>query len=207
MHGSGAHFVKRKRHGMAESERTSSLFAILGIVAGVALGAVLVLLFRDRRGGFGGLSAPPYAPVNIWNMPGGGHASYGHGGYGQLPTSQEFASGRRISMETRMKSVQLSPGSANRLFRATGQNPWIIDVSIDGPPGSFAFVSTDVSGLNPGFVGHGNTASIAAGQDRRIRLQPGQDLYGISNVVGVMVSVIATEESLPPSLVDGGYFS
>jgi hypothetical protein len=185
-----------------DHDRWPGLLAMIGLAAGIALGAVLVLLFRDRRGSLGGALGAAPAPVNIWNMPGMTQWSQmpQMSGMPGLPASQLTATSQPISMDTRMKTVQLAPDAANRLFVAAGQNPWIVDVSVAGPPGSFAFVSTDLSQLNPGFVGHGNTASIAAGQDRRIRLQPGQDLYGVSNVAGVMVSIIASEESLPPSL-------
>jgi len=177
-----------------------SLMVWLGLFAGVAFGAVLVMLLRERRsqaqlggGGYGGYSL---SPINIWNMGSGPDTIQPQ----QLPVGVPQPQSPAISMNTRTKSFSLSPGAASRLHYASGDNPWSINVSVGGPPGSFAYISTDLSAINPGFTVASNVAGLAAGQANTFRLQPGQDLYAISNVPDVTVSIIASQDPLPPTL-------
>lgn len=182
-----------------------NVLLLIGTIAGVALGAMLVLLFRKQAqqqqlsGG---------QPINIWNMAPGAQ------GLPQPPQMQLAAptpllgTTPEVSMDTRLKTVQLNTSSMSRVWYASGKNPWRVVMRVVGPPGSFAYISTDRSALNPGFTTHSNVIAIPAGQGNEVRLQPGQDLFGLANtgaVAGtpgprqVMLSIIASEDPFPPS--------
>lgn len=186
------------------------MLTLVGMAAGVSLGAVIVLMLRREREG-GGVGPQPSA-INIWNMGSGGDQGVAPGnllppGVGQqnLLPGVAMLQDRQATMNTQMATVQLAASRINRLWYASGRNPWSVDVSVDGPPGSFAYVSTDPSALNPGFAAQSNVLSIAAGQHRVVRLQPGQDLYALASIEGplndnnVHVSIVASEGSLAPS--------
>jgi hypothetical protein len=184
-----------------------NVLLLIGTIAGVALGAMLVLLFRKQQqqqlSGGG-------QPINIWNMGPGAQGMMPQAQQAMLPAPSEPLLGTtpELSMDTRLKTVQLHTSSMSRLWYASGKNPWRVAVRVVGPPGSFAYISTDRSTLNPGFTTHPNVIAIPAGQTNEIRLQPGQDLFGLANTgaVGgspgprqVMASIIASEDPFPPT--------
>lgn len=172
---------------MAEEDRPSwNMLLWVGMFAGIAFGAVLVLLLRDRRQPQA-LAGPSGQPINIWNM--------GPGAQGMLPQAAPQPMLPPAALpETRLQTVRLSQTSTSRLWRASGRVPWRVNVTVGGPPGSFAYLSTEPSVLNPGFTAHPNVVGVPAGGANMIRLQPGQDLYAISNVANVTVSVVAAED-------------
>jgi hypothetical protein len=185
-----------------------NVLMLVGTIAGVALGAMLVLLFRERRQQQQQLSGGQ--PINIWNMGPGAQGMLPQAPQATLPVSSGPLLGTtpEVSMDTRLKTVQLNTSSMSRIWYASGKNPWRVVMRVVGPPGSFAYISTDRSALNPGFTTHSNVVAIPAGQGNEIRLQPGQDLFGLANtgaVAGspgprqVMLSIIASEDPFPPT--------
>lgn len=160
---------------MAEQPDTRlwSVVVFLGVGIGLALGAIMVMLFRDRRGG--GYAMPGYQPMQQpqLGMPPIQSIALEEP---MLPASVPHASAAR--------SVTVGPTQV-RILRALGIRPWKVQVRTVNPPGAIASFSTS---NNPG-----EALMIAAGDFHEMWLSPGEDLLASANKGGVTVSVSGGE--------------
>lgn len=142
------------------------MLVIVGILCGVALGAVAALLrgqrllpgrTRDELDDFEPIYLPP-APTP------------------KLPvasTSKPIA-----------RTVRISRTTPTMLLKANGVKDWDVWVRVVSPPGAFAMVSIGISS---------DQVTIPAGGQHRMRVPCGDFLFAQGNVNGVEVSVSGGE--------------
>lgn len=145
---------------------------LLGVLCGLAIGAVLVMLFRreDRSGlGLGSgsndlldeLDAPARPTRLPLGLPPGG-----------MPTARPVPIAR---------TVPLGTGRPTFLMQAQGPRDWTVWVRVNGPPGATA---TFMIGREAG-----NAIEINAGQFQQMQIPRGETLYARANTSNVQVSV------------------
>lgn len=161
------------------TDRTSYWITLaVGVTSGAAFGALLILLWRDRRRELAG------TPMNVWNiMP---HAPAAPGAMPVTlapPMPDDLKS-------TRTQTYTLSATDPIRIVNAGSARFWIAHVRNIGPAGSIAFVATDANAL--GFPSM--TTQIPAGGDAKIRIAPREALFARGSVTGVQMSIAAGEE-------------
>jgi len=115
----------------------------------------------------------------------------------ELPTPESPPMQPRPRYGTSIRTITLPTitGQAVRVANATDV-AYKVTVRTVSPPGAFAVLSFDASELNTpnlAAIPNGNTLLLPAGQDDEIRLMPRQVLYAKGNVVGVVLSVVASE--------------
>jgi len=151
--------------------RLWSVVVFLGVGIGFALGAIVVMLFRDRRyiSAIGGAQ-----PQQL--------------GFPQQPlafdTTFEPLAAPTMPHASAARSVTVGTTPV-QLIRALGIKPWKVQVRTVNPPGAYARFSTS---NNPGEM-----LTIAAGDFHEMWLSPGEDLYAQASKAGVMVSVSGGE--------------
>jgi hypothetical protein len=185
---------------MATDDKPSwNVLMLIGTIAGIAFGALFVLLFRERRqqqqlsGGGGN-------PINIYNVSGSNPQALLPSGdpmsTRQLTNEMSLSGG--ISLRTKVDTVTLSPARSARVFTVPRQGPmWRVRLYVIGPAGGYGLFSIDdpvsddvaASGAPQGIV-------IPAGGHTEIRLGPRQIIYGraAGTEDNVQVSVSASAE-------------
>lgn len=160
----------------------------MGILCGVALGAVIVLLLRERRNGGGQLGGP----INIWNVGSGAqHPMMAPAAAMMLPAGnveEEIDPG----LKNKMGTVTLSETSSNRLLRASGRRRWSVHVRTIGPPGAYGMFGTEPDRETGGNVSP-NSIAVPAGDDHKLELEPGDYLFARGSTSGVVVSYTARQ--------------
>lgn len=169
--------------------------ALIGVGACVALTWVAVLWTIFRKP----LSSVP--PINIWNVNGGDTSRSLAVPQLMAPPpatapqqTPAMAAADRSSRSSALATYQLSTSNPSRLATAAGPRFWVAEVRTVGPPGSFAIVSLVANALTQGNVPGYDAIVIPAGGSERIRLAPGQALFGVGNVNNTVVSVNCSEE-------------
>lgn len=169
------------------------MFMWMGILCGVALGAVTVVLLMQRRQNGQQLSGP----INIWNVTGGNPQlpqpammQLPQASYPSVPDAPDYSADP--GLKNKMSTVTLSPTSSNRLLRASGGRRWTVQVRTVGPPGAYAMFALDPDGLRGAEAG-ANSIVVPAGGDHWIELEPGDYLFGRGSTAGVVVSYTARQ--------------
>lgn len=191
----------------------------LGLAVGGAIAGVAVyLILRDRRPvARQGLSGPAQ-PINIWNVVEGHSKGVSpmmtlpslSGNFNQSPpVTMDIA--RSMAMSTAgvspasiatiaaapqastLRSYPLSPSTPGRLFTATRDRAWKLQVRVVGPAGSIGYFSLDAAAL---YVATPSTdvSIVPAGELAEIYLSPGSTLYGSSNMDETTVSLNITSQ-------------
>ncbi len=154
------------------------MLVVLGLACGVALGALVVLILRDRRRELAAL--PPLAPMPQLAPP---MPSMPLSGW-MTPSSPSLPA---ADADSKMGSFTVGADSARTVFQAANGREWLVQVSCVAPSGSFAFFSTDPSLIGVGTALPPNAIAVpAGGQPRDLSLKPGEILYtrgSLSNTV------------------------
>jgi hypothetical protein len=179
-------------------ERTSLWAGLaVGMASICALGLFGVVMYLLTRKNSGEVAAAPLQLAGGTGMPFPGTPLPG------LPVVRmpnlPPSSVSPVSYGTTMNTYTLALDRATRLFQAVGKRHWKAVVRVVGPPGSFAFISTDPSTV---LSDSGYACNIVqSGQDVPIRLRPRDTLYargaiqpGHSAANGVLVSFTAYED-------------
>jgi hypothetical protein len=163
---------------VADSDRN---LGWLYLFCGLSLGALIVLLLRDRRGSGHELPTGSGQPINIYNNIGDGA-----GTAPQRLLSSGSDQPLRGSQGTSLSTVTLDTDSAIRIATALERTVHV-EVTTVGPPGSYAFIGTTPS---PTIA---DNLTVPAGASKRIKLRPRDALFAFGSVDGVVVSVSASE--------------
>jgi len=185
---------------MAADDKPSwNVLLLIGAIAGVAFGALLVLLFRERRQ----QQLQGSNPINIYNVSGGQNPqallSAGDSMSTRQLTDEMGLPG--ISFETKMDTVMLNPVRTVRVFSAPRKGPmWRVRLDIIGPAGGYGMFAIDrplpdgpssnlTMGAPQGIV-------VPAGGHTEVRIGPRQIIYGraAGTEDNVQVSVSASAE-------------
>jgi len=170
----------------------------LSLLCGVAFGAVVVLLLRDRRGNNGG-QALGNAPINIWNVGSGAQPMTlpAGGVFPSMPTALSIPGPHDEldpGLKTKMSTVTLSETSSNRLLRASGGRRWAVQVRTIGPPGAYAMFSTEPEVLvTSPTTAPANAIVVPASRHHDLLLEPGDYLFARGSTPGVVVSLSARQ--------------
>jgi hypothetical protein len=156
---------------------------LLGVLCGLAIGAVIVMLFRSRRseagtlpeieGGFDlGFDLPPPTSSQLRGIKSG-----------QGPSMDTVARARTVPVA---RTATISHTEPSMLLQAVGRRNWTVDVRTVGPSGSFAtfMISNNT----------GNSIIVPAGGHHRMRLPHGEFLYAQGEQPGTCVSVSGGED-------------
>lgn len=201
-------FVDRlsERMDQRASARWSGLAVGLGVVAVIGLaGVVIYLLVRKKDGKVLGqlgemAGFPPITIVNqIPGLPGEVRKEKiervdRDAPYFNLP--ERVAQADVVNHDTSMRTVRLTPTAALRVATAPSNNPWRVNIRVLGPPGSWAAFATDYTRLHPGDPSADDVMVVPSGGTTVVQLNPRQILYGMSNVDGVVTSVVVNEHIL-----------
>lgn len=164
---------------MANDRDPWPTMVLLGILCGLAVGAVIVMLFRGNR-------RPLDAELEL-----------GDGDLDALLPSRRRTGARALGFESSpllapmrarplARSTAISASSPTLLFKATGRIDWLVTVRVFGPPGSFA---TFLIGAEAG-----NGTMIPAGGHQLMQVPSGEFLYAQGSTTGVQVSVAGGEK-------------
>lgn len=154
---------------------------LMGVLCGLAIGAVIVLLFRGRRSE---ASQIPELDDLGFDLP----------RFDLAPPTPVLrkSDGVDMSRTARARTVPvartatISNREPSMLLQAVGSRNWSVWVRNVGPSGSFA---TFMISNSPS-----NAILIPAGQSQRMRLPRGEFLYAQGDVPGVVVSVSGGED-------------
>jgi hypothetical protein len=175
---------------MASDDKPSwNVLLLIGAIAGVAFGALLVLLFRERRGQAQQLMGPGGNPINIYNVSGGQLAQHPQAllpGASPESTRQlvnQMGSFDGTSYATKMDTVMLNPVRSTRVFTVPRKGPiWRVQLSIIGPAGGYGMFAIDdplPDGPDTNLtMGAPQGIIVPAGGSTEIRLGPRQIIYG-----------------------------
>lgn len=83
---------------------------------------------------------------------------------------------------------------AYRLATATRTAASMVTVRVVAPQGGLGIFAFTANELADGVALSGDTMIIPTGQYQKIRLQPGQSLYGKGQIAGVMISLVQDQE-------------
>jgi hypothetical protein len=175
---------------MASDDKPSwNVLLLIGAIAGVAFGALLVLLFRERRGQ-SQLMGPSGNPINIYNVSGGQlgmqHPQALLPGASPESTRQlvnQMGAFDGTSYATKMDTVMLNPVRSVRVFTVPRKGPmWLVRLNVVGPAGGFGMFAID-NPLPEGpstnlTMGAPQGIIVPAGGSTEIRLGPRQIIYG-----------------------------
>lgn len=204
-----------------ESGPSWTAFLVLGIFTGVAFGAILMTLMRERQRELHGLNGNPYPippmpqlppgpqvivpPINIYNMYGGSNEVPNEAPVKKAKIKKPLADAiepnedddldayqnktqadeanvvsSSPNMDTRLATVTLSSTESSRLLKATGGVGWLVQVRTVGPPGRYAFFSTDSNSFQGG-IAPADTIALPAGQHHDVYLPAGQYLFAMGS--------------------------
>lgn len=167
-------------------------FVGIGVLCGVALGAVFALIWRDRKAstpvnglGNGG--------VHVWNLLGGQMPP----SWAQLgapaPQSVVQTTTPEVNAELRpsvTQTLSLSTTQPVRVLNGGRYRHWRAQMRNVGPPGSIAYVATDPTNLAYPSM----SVAIPPGPPMELRIRPGDALFAISTINGTQLSIAASEE-------------
>lgn len=89
-----------------------------------------------------------------------------------------------------LATVTLSDSTTHQIMMAANERPWAVQVSVIGPPGSFAAFGHD-SNTVAGNMNANGVLVVAAGTHRDLYLSPGEYLYARGSLPNTMVSISA----------------
>lgn len=168
---------------MASDRDPWPTMVLIGVLCGLAIGAVVVLLVRGgRRSILGGGPELELGDDDIDLLLPPKRRSR------DLATTRFESSPMLAPMRARplARSSAISATSPTLLFQATGRIDWLITVRVFGPPGSFA---TFLIGAEAG-----NGTMIPAGGHQPMQVPRGEFLYAQGSTTGVQVSVAGGEK-------------
>lgn len=178
--------------------------AVMGVGALVVATWVALLWAIFRRPAAPALAGPA---INVWNVLGDGVKIPAQLGKPAAETGTVLTNvgptttgdfSPATPRPSTLATYSLNTTIPSRLATASGTRFWVVEVRTVGPPGSFAIVSPVANALTQGNVPGYDAVVIPAGGDNRIRLAPGQALFGVGNVNNTIVSVNCSEEYLSP---------
>lgn len=156
-------------------EKSSGTVVIVGLALGAScLGMVLMFLLARRL-----LQQPALAPAQ---QPGLGWFGPQRA-IGAAPAALPALRGGGASW---LDTVTLTSSRASYITEV-GDRP--VAVRVVGPAGAYARFATATQPLE--LPGNGRSFIIPAGDEQRLPLKPGEKVYGIGSVDGVIVSTVA----------------
>jgi hypothetical protein len=193
---------------MADDDKPSwNVLLLIGTIAGVAFGALLVLLFRDRRqmpqsqlqGGGGG------SPITIYNGYGPNNdyapSTLAPTGYPALPEAPAYQTKDNVMLASRANTFTLSPTRSIRVFTAPRSGPtWRVQIRVIGPAGGFGQFSIDQplsDEVNTNLtMGSPQAIIVPSNGWSEVRLGPRQILYAkaAGTEPDVQASIVASAE-------------
>jgi hypothetical protein len=178
-----------------------AVFVGIGVLCGLAFGALVALIMRDRKqdrqqqqlsGG-----------VHVWNLLSGQTPPWATalGAPAQMPTMMPSMQPQEIVQTTTpainselrpsvTQTLSLSVTQPYRVLNGGSTRHWRAQLRNVGPPGSCAYVSTDPTSLAyPSMC-----VVIPAGGFTDMRIRPGDGLFALGSVKNVQLSIAASEE-------------
>jgi hypothetical protein len=141
---------------------------VMGILCGLAIGAVFVLLFRRRDGEPLLRELPSSDPdlASFLSLPG--------------PPAVKYDKVTAVPTRPVARTVQISHQKPTLLLKAVGSRDWTVWVRVVGPPGSFArFMISDNTG---------DAIDLPAGGHHQMRIPAGEFLFAQGDMPCVTVS-------------------
>ncbi len=155
---------------------------LMGVLCGLALGAVIVLLIRSSR-----RTEPPFPEVEddfldrlLSPTPRLLPTRTAKSGRG--PSLDGIARARVVPVA---RTATISNDEPTMLLQAVGKRDWTVDVRTVGPSGAFATFMIGNSS--------GNSIVVPAGGHHRMRIPHGEFLYAQGDTPGTFVSVSGGE--------------
>jgi hypothetical protein len=155
----------------------------VGLSVATILGLFGLLIYLLRKQPAQALSSPPIYMLN------GGGGGMGSTTFAPLAPTPVVGLEPTTSMSpTFMQTYALPPlgnlTGAARLATASDA-PYNVTVRVVGPAGAFAAFSSDATELNRGGVNvpTGQTVIVQSGQEHKIRLMPGQAVFGVGHAI------------------------
>jgi hypothetical protein len=143
----------------------------VGILCGLAIGAVFVLLFRRDRDPLGLPPGLPDLDADLDPLP--------------APRSKRYDKLLPVKSRPVARTVTVGNGDPVLLLKAVGRRDWTVWVRVVGPPGSFASFSISNNA--------GDAISVPAGGFHQMRIPCGEFLYAQGDMPSVMVSASGGE--------------
>ena len=188
---------------MTDERPSWPLVVWLGIVAGAAMGALAVFIFRkEHHNSILALPAgttPTLLPTSSDPNPNLGWAKVAQP-QPQLMALEAFTRtpeleyvqtpAEMIGSKTKVATVVVSDTEAYQIMMASGGKPWAVQVRTVGPAGAFAVFGHDSNTL-AGNINAPNVFTVPAGAHGDIQLAPGESLYARGSMPNTMVSISA----------------
>jgi len=167
---------------MASDDRSPwPTITLLGVLCGLALGALVVILVRGQRRQLGdGGGTPELGPVDLGFFP-----------LPPIPSPRGRELGATKTEVRRMRSrpvartLTVSDSSPTLVLQAVGSRNWKVWVRTIGPPGSFATFSISNNA--------GDAILVPAGSNQPMQIPSGEFLYAQGDMPDVCVSVSGGE--------------
>ena len=152
---------------------------VLGVLCGISLGALVVLIFRDRQPKPQPLTGLGPLGPNLFDWPRPVYAP-------ALPSLGD--PNVSPTHDSKVASITVGDDAVRTVFQAANNRPWLVQVSVIDPPCQFAFFSTDP--VIDGDATHvpPNAMVCPTGEKRDLYLQPGEILYVRGSAPSTVVS-------------------
>lgn len=165
---------------MADDRSPWPTITLLGVLCGLALGAIVVMLFRNQKRDQLALPLPELEPFSLgaFTLP-------------PIPSPRGRELGmtkmnvQKMNSRPTARTLTISDVEPTLVLQAVGRRSWKVWVRTVGPPGSFATFSISNNA--------GDAILVPAGSHHMMQIPSGEFLYAQGDTADVCVSVSGGE--------------